>query len=1209
MLDLDHAPPDLTSVGEMVTFSVSGRAAHGRIAPLLPPDWVDVGPYAIRLPPSRSRSPPSASVDSDKNNDDDPSRQSSNCDFIVPRFIWENAPRRETRPHRDGARAYSHLPNGTSVLDDKWALARLLPGRGTAVENGPCDGTAIGDLAPLESHCFRGPDGFRKFCNSVGMFAAESRVRSEEESAGAEVCRFPDLLDWHPSSTQSPHPPPPPPPENLWVVKDASSNGAGGIWVVDPSNAGSFLSKKSSPSCGAAPPLLIEGHRYVAQRYAWPPVLYGGRKCHARVYGLITSDGRAYVHRRCFLHVANELFAYGGSCGSKGNNATKCDDSKIGLGAAAKKDDGTDVCGGNAGAFDPSMHITNCCANSHDASKFAGEICADLSVHPFDKNAPTIQVEGEDIGVVPLGEFLPSVSASLAALASRSMPYLGGGEANGGFEYLGMDFILSRKGTNHHPTAYLLEVNAPPSQDTATGLRHAEDLHDDVLRDLISLWVVPRLVPSALSRPGGWKLVLENDSSNRENSRSDCNPIIPSKAAILNKVRWAMVERRMSRQYEQESKLMPAVPVTACGDGDLCRGPVGGLMQYGGNTEESMPTIAADDGINSKKASLTADEVCAFARSQFPYFSYANVNKDSAPECLNNDGQKASILDRSAQPAVFLESAGGSQVPYHVIHSVTSSLSQRHRSSEGTRHVASARRTLLSLLGASPSSHRLFLGGNATSLINSLAVTMAESGFLLEGDEVVISSENHRANVDPWVRAARKVGARVKWWTAPYCLREDRHTDKSGADVENKGDDCGDYSSPCLSDLLSPRKTRIVAVSHASNLLGMVRDIRAVARLVQKRTEGRAQVVVDGVAAVPHVPADLSGKLAMALSGKGTDQGSNCCDGVVHWYAVSCHKAFGPHLGCLCGTHGAVEGVTRGNGVGAPAYHSPGIAHDDDGSWLRSVLERGTLNYESCAGIMGVALYFQSLAGSCSSPEVIGVTNLQPMARGSGIIEGVDMCSRLQRIIASRPMYCLTSPMQTSHENTGEEPQVRSRVGSGKTSSVNSLPVILSLDQVERAYRNILLVESRILEYILPALRSSSERVRILGEFDTTSGCFKNCCRQLEIAPADYGETNINLQPDVSRGDIGRIPLVSFVHERIDSSQIARVCLEGGIICRAGTFLATERLLEEQHIICMEDKSLGSKNISGVVRLSFAHYNTLEDAQRVISALKSIEGW
>ena len=78
-------------------------------------------------------------------------------------------------------------------------------------------------------------------------------------------------------------------------------------------------------------------------------------------------------------------------------------------------------------------------------------------------------------------------------------PFLQGGKPNSRLEYLGLDFILSYKPStigpepsqSLQPTAYLLEVNAPPSQDTATGLKHAESLHDEVIKDLLTLWVYP----------------------------------------------------------------------------------------------------------------------------------------------------------------------------------------------------------------------------------------------------------------------------------------------------------------------------------------------------------------------------------------------------------------------------------------------------------------------------------------------------------------------------------------------------------------------------------------------------------------------------------------------------------------------------------------------------------------------------------------------
>ena len=150
--------------------------------------------------------------------------------------------------------------------------------------------------------------------------------------------------------------------------------------MVGKHNWESFSSASSSP--------LIKDHSYVAQAYAWPPVLYGGRKCHVRAYGLLTSDGLAYLHEAAFLHVANEPFSI----------------SRTG----------------------DSTHVTNCCANSHDPHKFAGEICANLRAI---ESRTTFS--GEPI--VPLGKFWPAFKACLAEFADKTAPFVQGGEANGGF--------------------------------------------------------------------------------------------------------------------------------------------------------------------------------------------------------------------------------------------------------------------------------------------------------------------------------------------------------------------------------------------------------------------------------------------------------------------------------------------------------------------------------------------------------------------------------------------------------------------------------------------------------------------------------------------------------------------------------------------------------------------------------------------------------
>jgi selenocysteine lyase/cysteine desulfurase len=485
--------------------------------------------------------------------------------------------------------------------------------------------------------------------------------------------------------------------------------------------------------------------------------------------------------------------------------------------------------------YQPSVHITNCCANSHDPSKFSGEILADLQ----STEARLSKESGET--VVALGSFWDSISASVAELARRTWPFLQGGEANNGFEYLGMDFILSYSDGN--PVAYLLEVNAPPSQDTATGLSYAEDLHDTVIRDIFSLWIFPKVNGFGPEVPGGWQCV------NKEPKRGplkEAKYIAPSKAAILNKIRWALYEQKISRRQED--------------------GP---------------PPEFRDDEITFHRSSIApaqpVADMSAYARAYFPYFD-------------DRDGSQS----RASQQQAFFENAGGTQVPVQVINAVCSSLRCRNRSVIGSSSKAAARDVLKTILGATH--HDIFLGANASSLLSVLAAQYARSGFLKKSDEIVISLENHLANVKPWVQAASTVGAIVKWWNPVEPIEE----------------------------VLSSR-TRLVAVPHASNILGQILDLTGIRKAVDQVTLGAAHIIVDGVAAVPHCFAAVD-------------------EMDVDWYVVSCHKFFGPHLGALCGRLSAVDKII---------YR---------GEKPTDALEIGTISYESCAGIQGIGEYFHQLS-------------------------------------------------------------------------------------------------------------------------------------------------------------------------------------------------------------------------------------------------------
>ncbi|WP_416905291.1 cysteine desulfurase-like protein [Micromonospora echinospora] len=220
---------------------------------------------------------------------------------------------------------------------------------------------------------------------------------------------------------------------------------------------------------------------------------------------------------------------------------------------------------------------------------------------------------------------------------------------------------------------------------------------------------------------------------------------------------------------------------------------------------------------------------------------------------------------RAAYPALaeghlHFDGAAGTQPAAGVVEAVTGAM--RHavgnRSAAfapGRRSleiVAAARAAVADLLGVAPDG--VVLGPSATALTYTLARTLGDTWR--PGDEVVVSRLDHDANVRPWVRAAERAGATVRW----------AEFDPATGELPT-----GQYA-----DLVGER-TRLVAVTAASNAVGTMPDVAAIARLAHA---AGALVCVDGVHAVPHGPTDVP-----AL---GAD-----------FFVTSAYKWSGPHLAAL----------------------------------------------------------------------------------------------------------------------------------------------------------------------------------------------------------------------------------------------------------------------------------------------------------------------
>jgi cysteine desulfurase family protein (TIGR01976 family) len=221
--------------------------------------------------------------------------------------------------------------------------------------------------------------------------------------------------------------------------------------------------------------------------------------------------------------------------------------------------------------------------------------------------------------------------------------------------------------------------------------------------------------------------------------------------------------------------------------------------------------------------------------------------------------------------------------------------------------VAAARAAMADLLGV-PASGVVF-GRSMTQLTYDFSRTLAKGWG--PGDEIVVTRLDHDANIRPWVQAAEAVGATVRW------VDFDPGTAELGTSA--------------VAAALSGR-TRLVAVTGASNLLGTRPDIPSIAAAAHG---AGALVYVDGVHLTPHAPVDVP-----AL---GAD-----------FFACSPYKFYGPHHGVLAAGPELLETLRPDKLL--PATDA-----------VPERFELGTLPYELLAGTTAAVDFLAGLAGSDSS--------------------------------------------------------------------------------------------------------------------------------------------------------------------------------------------------------------------------------------------------
>lgn len=212
----------------------------------------------------------------------------------------------------------------------------------------------------------------------------------------------------------------------------------------------------------------------------------------------------------------------------------------------------------------------------------------------------------------------------------------------------------------------------------------------------------------------------------------------------------------------------------------------------------------------------------------------------------------------------FFDNAGGSQILKGALERINRFLIEKNVQIGGSYEVSQAaasalyeaRTAAMHLVNARRPEEIVF-GSSTTALIQNLARAMQSQ--LVPGDEIIVTVADHESNIGPWDRLQER-GVVLKFWP----LNKDSLT------LE-------------LSDLepLMSERTRLVCVTHCSNILGSINPIREIADFVHARG---ARICVDAVAYAPHRAVDVQ-----ALD--------------VDYYVFSLYKTYGPHYALMYGRY------------------------------------------------------------------------------------------------------------------------------------------------------------------------------------------------------------------------------------------------------------------------------------------------------------------
>ena len=274
-----------------------------------------------------------------------------------------------------------------------------------------------------------------------------------------------------------------------------------------------------------------------------------------------------------------------------------------------------------------------------------------------------------------------------------------------------------------------------------------------------------------------------------------------------------------------------------------------------------------------------------FVRSQFPAF------KD--PLCKDWS---------------FFENAGGSYVPQQVIDQLNKFMvstkvqpyAEYPMSKIAGNNMDKATEIFAEMINANKK--EIIIGGSTS--INLYVLSNALRYLINSGDEVIVTNQDHEANISPW-RRLKENGAKIVEWKF----------DKNTHELE-------------ISELkkLINNKTKILAVTHCSNIVGSVNNLKEISKIAHKYN---TIVIGDGVSYAPHGFPDVK------------DLG-------VDFYTFSLYKTYGPHLGLLYGKEKILKKLPNQN-------------HQFLENQYPYTINPGGPNHEELSSLIGIYEYFENL--------------------------------------------------------------------------------------------------------------------------------------------------------------------------------------------------------------------------------------------------------